>query len=171
MYHAVTLPPPWPALSDKARTAFEWARPPHPQAATEGVCGFRILSSFLHIKKPKLRLFRKIQAWPHDPFSWSIEKKKTLGNCSNFKKSMNLKITETLCFMSYKLHEHLKAWETDWFALLGLYYSIQRSPRCLLVFTWNLTKGLMNVMGQTLDISWSHSFLGWWCNYRLPRKM
>lgn len=115
------------------------------------VSGFWAL--FYHIKKPKkkkkkpkLRLFRKIQAWPHDPFWWSTEKK-YLGSCRNFKKSMNLKMTETLCFMSYKLHEHLKAWETDWFALLGLYYSIQRSPCCLLVFTWNLTKGLMNVMG------------------------
>ena len=144
MHHAVTLPPPWPVLSDKART-------PHPQAATERVCSFRILSSFLphkkaFKKKPKLRLFRKIQAWPHDPFWWSIEKK-SLGSCRNFKKSVNLKMTETLCFMSYKLHEHLKAWGTDWFALLGLYYSIQRSPCCLLVFTWNLTKGLMNIMG------------------------
>ena len=118
-------------------------------------------------KKKKSQNSGYLEKSKHGPMSHSDDplKKKPLGNCRNFKKSMNLKMTETLCFMSRKLHEHLKAWETNWSALLGLYYSIQRSPCCLLVFTWNLTKG------QTLDISWSHSFLGWWCNYRLPREM
>lgn len=142
MHHAVTFPPPWPALSDKARTTFEWARTPHPQAATERVCSFRILSSFFyHVKKPlKSQNSGYLEKPKHGPISHSDDplKKKPLGNCRNFKKSMNLKMTETLCFMSRKLHEHLKARETDWSALLGLYYSIQRNPCCLLVFTWNL---------------------------------
>ena len=74
---------------------------------------------FCHIKKPKKKKKSQnsgyLEKSKHGPMTHSDDplKKKPLGNCSNFKKSMNLKMTETLCFMSYKLHEHLKAWETD----------------------------------------------------------
>lgn len=56
----------------------------------------------------------------------------------------------------------------NWFALLGLSCSFQRSPSCFLVFTWNPTKDFMNAVYQTSDMSWSHSCLGWWCSCCLP---
>lgn len=108
----------------------------------------------------------------HDSMAHSddpLKKKETFGKLQRLWEINAFNDYRAWCFIPHKLHGR-----TPWclrnkrICLVGLHYSFQRSPSCLLVFTCNPTKNRINVMCQTLELSWSHSSATWWCSSVFP---